>query len=359
MECSGACRDLQSDRLHCGTCDNACGDGEVCSGGECAVSCGGGLTECSGICRDLQSDRLHCGTCGHACEDGEVCSGGECAVSCGGGLTECSGICRDLQSDRLHCGTCGNACDDGEVCVDGGCAPSCGAGLTVCDAMCVDTGSDPNHCGGCDVTCEVHEACVEGGCTLTYPPSLVVGEPVDGPYFGGSGSSRIRPCAPGYALFGFSGKIGTKDGDRRVGRLSPICAPLEIVAGAHGFEVHTGAPVALEDFGKGDKDPWSDACPADEVILGIFGAAGGEIESLGFTCGPLVVTGAPGAWGLTVGPSDYTSPVRGGGDPAGSHGFSYDCPAGWAGTRITAQAEDRVKGIQLDCSPITLSSPSL
>ena len=88
-ECGAECADLMVDLQNCGECGNVCGAGEVCSDGECAVSCGEGLDECENSCRDYSTDRNHCGECGNACEAGEVCSDGECALSCGGFLDEC------------------------------------------------------------------------------------------------------------------------------------------------------------------------------------------------------------------------------------------------------------------------------
>ncbi|MEZ4410961.1 MAG: MXAN_6577-like cysteine-rich protein [Polyangiales bacterium] len=106
-ECSGVCRDLQSDNAHCGACSNACPAGQVCARGVCAVTCGAGFTECSGACRDLQSDLAHCGACGNACPAGQVCSMGACRVDCALGLTNCGGVCRDTTTDLGNCGACG------------------------------------------------------------------------------------------------------------------------------------------------------------------------------------------------------------------------------------------------------------
>jgi hypothetical protein len=44
-----------------------------------SVTCPAGQTNCSGVCKNLQTDAANCGTCGHACTDGTpVCMGGAC-----------------------------------------------------------------------------------------------------------------------------------------------------------------------------------------------------------------------------------------------------------------------------------------
>jgi hypothetical protein len=110
------------DPANCGSCASACGTGEVCYDGACTAACPGGFTDCSGSCRDLDSDRLNCGACDAACAEGEVCDAGACAVTCASPLVDCSGVCSDTRYDPLNCGSCGAACSMGEACVDGSCA---------------------------------------------------------------------------------------------------------------------------------------------------------------------------------------------------------------------------------------------
>ena len=125
--CGGQCTSVQTDNANCGACGKACAAGEVCSGGTCGLSCGGGTTLCgsgsAAFCTNTDTDNANCGACGAPCAAGEVCAGGTCGLSCGGGTTQCgfgsTAFCTNTDTDRLNCGSCGNSCVGG--CVDGVC----------------------------------------------------------------------------------------------------------------------------------------------------------------------------------------------------------------------------------------------
>src|SRR5512133_556022 len=62
------------------------------SGGS-APACSTGLTDCNGTCVDTDWDPANCGSCGNACGDGEVCSLTQCGLTCLGGSTQCGELC--------------------------------------------------------------------------------------------------------------------------------------------------------------------------------------------------------------------------------------------------------------------------
>jgi hypothetical protein len=64
-------------------CNKACGNDEVCSGGNCALECVGGTTKCGSSCVNTNNDPAHCGACSAACMSGEACFNGNCvALAC-------------------------------------------------------------------------------------------------------------------------------------------------------------------------------------------------------------------------------------------------------------------------------------
>lgn len=135
--CGEECVDLLDDPDHCGACDAACAEGQLCVGGMCAVECPAGQIVCGDRCVDVRSDPLHCGACDVACDEGLLCGDGMCGVTCGT-LTLCtdeagSEYCADLTTSRDDCGDCGLGCGPGEVCVDALCEISCPIGQVPCE----------------------------------------------------------------------------------------------------------------------------------------------------------------------------------------------------------------------------------
>src|SRR5512147_395166 len=46
------------------------------------TSCSGSSTLCGDTCVNTRSDNANCGACGAACAPGQVCSAGQCALTC-------------------------------------------------------------------------------------------------------------------------------------------------------------------------------------------------------------------------------------------------------------------------------------
>ncbi len=165
LACSGGCADGRVDPQNCGACGKACGAGEVCSAGVCALSCAGGSTQCGASCVALASDPKHCGACGNACDPGKVCSQSKCDLACLGGTTRCGEHCVELDDDPAFCGDCMTTCKAGEICAAGTCSKPCAPAETLCPgAGCVDTNTSFGSCGGCGKACKAGEICAKGAC---------------------------------------------------------------------------------------------------------------------------------------------------------------------------------------------------
>ena len=222
LDCAGnmpRCVDPETDDDNCGACGNVCppdGDGGPrppntyygCGEARCdKLKCNRFWADCDGQpetgCETFALDDANCGTCGNACADGQrcvldpltmlpYCACPDNQTFCGGevGLPVPLGFCRDLSSDRDNCGACGNACPAGNgfthtssVCDQGLCRQQCLRGWGDCngtqdDGCEVHIDSDPNNCGACGRVCDAvaGQACVHGECVV---------EPCDPPDAGG------------------------------------------------------------------------------------------------------------------------------------------------------------------------------
>lgn len=93
-------------RGRCGKVENNCGQAVAC--GPCACQqdpsqCTADETCCPNGCKNLQTDRQHCGACGNLCPEGLVCQGGACGFACGGDFCP-------LASEICEAGNC-QPCD--------------------------------------------------------------------------------------------------------------------------------------------------------------------------------------------------------------------------------------------------------
>lgn len=152
--CDGHCVDLDSNRDHCGSCNNPTPTGGVCLDGN--TSCfnfSGQTVVCGDTCADLSIDLNHCGSCDHACNIGsEVCSQGHC---CPVGYVWGGTRCCPLTTHEDH----GLCCAAGFYNSNGICCPD---RWTNCGGTCVDTDIDLNNCGGCGVRPPTNGVCLGG-----------------------------------------------------------------------------------------------------------------------------------------------------------------------------------------------------
>jgi hypothetical protein len=139
------------------------------------------------VCTDLNYDRANCGSCGNACAQGQVCQAAKCTTppdgapppGCNPPMTSCTlvtggMVCTDLNIDRANCGACNNPCPQDQVCQTGKCMlppppPTCQAPQTLCmpptgGGYCADLAKDNLNCGRCGVMCMQPATCQSGTC---------------------------------------------------------------------------------------------------------------------------------------------------------------------------------------------------
>jgi hypothetical protein len=117
------------------------GTGTPGTGGTPGGSCSAGLTMCGATCANTNSNFNHCGGCDKACANGQVCDSGKCSSSCSAGTMLCGSSCATVATDPAHCGNCTTMCRSDQTCTGGACV--CPSGTTLCPS-----GTCATNCGG-------------------------------------------------------------------------------------------------------------------------------------------------------------------------------------------------------------------
>lgn len=209
---STVCINIMTDSQNCGALGQRCPTGQTCASGACSgdvAPCGAGrngaycdigpagagtseLCCAGGACTDVLTDVVNCGTCGNACSANLACVNGRCealscvgqpnGAPCGAGAKNecCGGSCVDAQTDATNCGSCTTQCAGAETCLGGLCGfdactaveqgdpchlpqPTFHTG-DCCGTACVDETSDSANCGGCNLPCAGGTKCTNGAC---------------------------------------------------------------------------------------------------------------------------------------------------------------------------------------------------
>ncbi|MCB9521647.1 MAG: hypothetical protein H6699_12365 [Myxococcales bacterium] len=301
------------------------GGGLVCSTGLFG-RCAPGLTHCSGgRIECVQNAAAVPETCDGSDED---CDGLVDALSDGSPLTR---ACYSGAAGTAGVGICRAGTQTCSSAVWGGCASEVVPRTEVCS--------------GLDEDCD---AATDEGC----PTAVVVAGDAAGPQFGGSGGDAFSDtCPAGQVLVGVDARVGS-----RLDRVAGICASVALVedrgTSPYRYSVSINTTSTLTGHGGTGGTPTSYVCPTGQVVTGIRGRQGSEIDALVVACSTVTVTGAPGSFGISL-VLATTSPALGG---TGGAAFSFDCGAGGVVRGLFGRSGARVDGVGARCGTLSLST---
>jgi hypothetical protein len=110
------------------------------------------------------------------------------------------------------------------------------------------------------------------------------------------------------------GYAGAQTGQGYIGRIQATCGLVQISSATLAVTISAGA--TLLQHGNANGMPWTITCPADQAIVGFGGRSGAYVDQLAFRCAPLSISGQPGSYSITIGNVTALAPVGGtGGSP--------------------------------------------
>lgn len=289
--------------------------------------CGNGIVE-DEECDDGNLDQGD--GCSHECRievcgDGVVNAGEQCDDGAANSTTAC-GCTADcaLPSSGTACAD-GNLCNGGETC-DG--AGACVAGSAL---VCDDSQAGTND------SCVPASGCASLGFTGTTSTTSYGNT--------GGGTLYADTCPAGQLMIGFQAMLGAS-----FDQIGVVCG-VPTVNAALGVDVAAGATLPLRgtiDIGTAA----SGACPANQMVVGFGGAAGGLLDNLVLRCAPITATYASNAYAVSIGTISDQPGVGGSG---GAPFADTDCAVGEVAIGANIRAGGSVDAFGLICSAASIA----
>jgi hypothetical protein len=151
-------------------------------------------------------------------------------------------------------------------------------------------------------------------------------------------------------VIGYGGFLtGPEVGATLVGAIQAVCGELS-VGSAPSDGVTIGAGATLPMRGATQDTPWSQMCPADEVVVGFSGRSGADLDQVAFECAPWTASNNVDGGVLSAGPT-VTLPAAGG---DGGTPFQDTCPPGQL-----ARGSNLRAGAWVDAFGLVCGTPAL
>jgi hypothetical protein len=166
------------------------------------------------------------------------------------------------------------------------------------------------------------------------------------------GTSFNARCATDEVLIGYRGTVDSPDATINYLRtFTAVCGTLSIT-GTSTYAVNTTQAETLPTRGTQTGSISQTAmCPPNQVIVGFSGRNGNLIDSLVFSCAPLVISGTSPTFTLSIGATTNTAAIGG---PGGMPFNALACAAGSIAVGHAGRSNQDVQSFGIVCARPTL-----
>jgi hypothetical protein len=194
-----------------------------------------------------------------------------------------------------------------------------------------------------------------GGCLGCPIPVNLGGQSDTAAQGGTTGTPYTDTCPAGQAVIGFKGFLTAPSvGLLLIGAIQAQCGAL-VVIGSDSTAAATVAGPTLPMRGTSIDSPWTQSCPANEVVVGFFGRSGADLDQIAFECARWTPSSDGGSDELSVSSTTVTSSGIGG---DGGSPFQNMCPPGEVARGTSLRAEGWIDAFALVCGTPALASDS-
>jgi hypothetical protein len=224
------------------------------------------------------------------------------------------------------------------------------AGLCACgETRGLILGENAGDDGGFEASVLDATGGADGGCASCSYTIVLDGASSTAVQGGETGTPFTDTCPGNQAVIGYQGFLtGPNVSILLVGGVQTLCGELAL-AGAMGL-VTTSAGATLPMRGASQDSPWTQMCPADQVVVGFIGRSGSDLDQVAFVCAPWSAKPSGSSEVMTMGTTVTLTPAGGeGGSP-----YQNACPPGQM-----ARGSTGASGLWVDSFGLVCGTPTI
>jgi hypothetical protein len=180
------------------------------------------------------------------------------------------------------------------------------------------------------------------------PTGLAIGAPMPIPQAVGSGAdtSYRDTCPAGQVIIGYAGQLVNNSNNYQA-QIQALCGTINLTGGGP-WNVTTAPGASLPIEGTDPGPPWTEACPANQMVVGFVATFDQRIHQIFLSCAPLAVS-SDGT--ISVGTITVIGPTGSG----GSMRVQSSCPTGSVATVSKGNAGRWINAFGIECSSISVT----